>query len=128
MPPKVALLFEDNSLCRDLMTEILTEKNFEVAAFADPVSYVAAKNNCRNCTGNSCADALITDNQMPGMSGLELIQWINDRGCKLANHPKAVISGSWSNEEHEQAQQLGCKIFQKPATIEEIHQWLDAQH
>ena len=127
MASKVALLFEDNTLCRDLMTEILLEKDYEVTAFADPTSYIAAKNGNSACPDNTCADALITDNQMPGMSGLELIQWMNDRGCKLPNHRKAVISGSWSHEEQEHALQLGCKIFQKPATIEEIHQWLDGR-
>ncbi|MFO7813651.1 MAG: response regulator [Pelovirga sp.] len=127
MPPKVALLFEDNHLCRDLMTEILMEKDFKVTAFADPTSYVADKSRCVRCGGNDCADALITDNQMPGMSGLELIQWLTDRGCKLPKHRRAVISGSWSSEEYDQAQQLGCKIFQKPASVDEIHQWLDAR-
>ena len=127
MPPKVALLFEDNRLCRDLMTEILMEKDFTVTAFADPTSYVADKNRCDTCGDNACADALITDNQMPGMSGLELIQWITDRGCKLPNHRRAVISGSWTSEEFDQAQQLGCKIFQKPVSVDEIHQWLDGK-
>jgi len=125
MPPKVALLFEDNPFCRDLMTEILMEKEFEVTAFADPASYVADKNRCENCGINACADALITDNQMPDMTGIELIQWIMDRGCKLANSPKAIISGNWSNEDYEKAQHLGCKIFQKPTSIDKIYQWLD---
>jgi CheY-like chemotaxis protein len=125
MPPKVALLFEDNPFCRDLMTEILTEIDFKVTAFASPISYITDKNRCDSCAGNVCADALITDNQMPEMSGLELIQWITDRGCKLANVPKAIISGNWSSEEYEQAQQLGCKIFQKPTSIHKIFQWLD---
>ncbi|MBD1401755.1 response regulator [Pelovirga terrestris] len=126
MPPKVVLLFEDNRLYRELMTEILTEQDFQVTAFADPVRYVASENRCDHCGGNVCADALITDNQMPGMSGLELIQWITDSGCKLPKHRRAVISGSWSSEEYDQAQQLGCKIFQKPASVDEIYQWLDA--
>ena len=127
MPPKVALLFEDNRLSRDLMTEILTEMDFKVTAFADPTSYVAEKNRCNHCGGHGCADALITDNQMPGMSGLELIQWINSSGCKLPKHRRAIISGSWSSEEYDQARQLGCKIFQKPASMNEIHQWLDGK-
>jgi CheY-like chemotaxis protein len=127
MASKVAWLFEDDSLCRDLMTEILKEKDYEVTAFADPTSYVARNNGDCGCLENACADTLITDNQMPGMSGLELIQWITDRGCKLPNHRRAVISGSWSSEDYDQAQQLGCKIFQKPASIDEIHRWLDDQ-
>lgn len=128
MPSKVALLFEDNSLCRNLMTEILIEKDFAVTAFADPVNYVANKNDCCNCGDGYCADALITDNQMPGMTGLELIRWIIDRDCRLASRPRAVISGSWSSAEYDEAKQLGCKVFQKPASIDEIHQWLDRQH
>ncbi len=128
MASKVALLFEDNPLCRDLMTEILREKDFKVTAFADPTHYLADKIDCHCCADTACADALITDNQMPGMTGLELLQRFDKNGCKLPNHRKAIISGSWSNEEYHQARQLGCKIFHKPASIEEIHQWLDGQH
>lgn len=128
MAPKVALLFEDNPLCRDLITEILREKDFKVTSFTSPTHYLSDKANCCCCSDEACADALITDNQMPGMTGLELLQSVKNRGCKLPNHRKAIISGSWSDEEYRQALQLGCKIFQKPVSIEEIHQWLDDRH
>ena len=125
MGSKTALLFEDNLLCRDLMTDILQEKNFRVTAFAGPTRYLSDKADCHCHSDLACVDALITDNQMPGMTGLELLQRFNNRGCKIPNHRRAIISGSWSEEEYHQARQLGCKIFQKPFSIEEINQWLD---
>lgn len=125
MSLKTALLFDDSPFCRDLMTEILQGKDFKVTAFADPAHYFSGEADRRRCSDAGCADVLITDNQMPGMTGLELLQQLDNKGCKLSNHRKAIISGSWTNEEYQQARQFGCKIFQKPAAIEEIHQWLD---
>ncbi|OEU54179.1 MAG: hypothetical protein BA871_08120 [Desulfuromonadales bacterium C00003096] len=40
---------------------------------------------------------------------------------------KAMLSGTWSQEELRKAQGLGCKVFNKPYRAEEIEVWLDAQ-
>lgn len=49
------------------------------------------------------------------------------QGSKGKGGNRAVLSGTWSQEELCQAQQLGCKIFDKPYRIGDIEAWLEAR-
>ncbi len=125
MSPKTALLFEDNDFYREVMTEVLLEKNFQVAAYTDPTAFLSQKAACCCAASGPCADVMITDNQMPGMTGLEFLEHVRARGCKLPNDSTAIISGNWSKQDHAQALKLGCKIFHKPTSLDAILDWLD---
>jgi len=125
MPPKTALLFKDNDFYREVLTEVLHEKNFQVMAYADPTAFLSIKADCCTADNRPCADVMITDNQMPGMTGLELMAHVRARGCKLPNGSTAIISGNWSQQDHAQALKLGCKIFHKPTSLNVILDWLD---
>lgn len=124
MSPKTALLFEDNAFYREVMTEVLQEKNFQVRAYSNPTLFLAQKDPCCGADDRCCADVLISDNHMPGMSGLEFLEYAHASGCRLPRS-KAVISGNWTEEDHARASRLGCKIFQKPTSIDELFAWLD---
>lgn len=125
MPPKTALLFEDNDFYREVMTEILHEKDFQVMAYADPREFLSTKAECCSAGNRPCADVIITDNQMPGMSGLEFLEHVRARGCKLPTTCKAIISGNWAERDRAQAEASGCKVFHKPTSLDEILTWLD---
>ncbi len=125
MPTKTALLFEDNDFYREVMTEVLLEKNFQVLAYTDPRAFLFKKADCCSAGNKPCADVMITDNQMPGMTGLEFLEHVRARGCKLPNDSTAIISGNWSQQDHAQALKLGCKIFHKPTSVDAILDWLD---
>ncbi len=123
---KRALVFEDNLICRRLLTAILQEKQFEVTAFSSPTDYPPIENTDKCPLSHSVYDILITDNKMPDMTGLELLELQQQKGCKIPNHHKAIISGSWINKDLERARQLGCKVFYKPCPIDQITNWLEA--
>src|SRR6056297_1791443 len=125
MPPKTALLFEDNDFYREVLTEILHEKNFQVMAYTDPKAFLTTKADCCSANNKPCADVMITDNQMPGMTGLEFLEHVEARGCKLPNASKAIISGNWAEQDHVQAMTLGCKVFHKPTSLDDLLIWLD---
>jgi hypothetical protein len=44
-------------------------------------------------------------------------------GCKVKN--VALMSGAWSEPDVEKAKSLGCTVFQKPFSLDEIGKWLD---
>lgn len=127
MSRKTALLIDDNEFYMDLLIEVLQEKDFEVLAFNDPLEFLSQKEDCCSAQIKPCADVVITDNQMPGMSGLDFLKMISDRGCKLPNRCKAIFSGDLSEEDHAQAQALGCKVFKKPTPIHDFWNWLDEE-
>jgi CheY-like chemotaxis protein len=126
MRPKTALVFDDNEFWRTVLSEMLGEKHFRVVAFSDPTEFLATKKQGCCCQIHEpCFDVLLTDQQMPGMTGLELLERLEAGGCRVAAHRKAIISGDLAPADLNRAQQVGCKIFFKPTPMAEIFQWLD---
>ena len=70
-------------------------------------------------------DLLLSDINMPGMSGFEFIEHMTNHGCKAMAQNKAVMSGHLSNEALSTAKRLGCQTFQKPIRKDELFAWLD---
>jgi CheY-like chemotaxis protein len=75
--------------------------------------------------GHACGDMLITDNRMPGMTGLEFVEHQSRRGCKGIVGNKLVVSGSWTPAEIATAEQLGCKVLHKPYNISQLVSWVE---
>lgn len=126
MLPKIALVLEDDSDCLSLLTAILTKNNLKVRAFSDPVTYLNTRleDDCLNqCP---CVGFILTDNNMPGMSGLDFLEKLERDDCRLPNNRKAIISAYWTEEMRERAQKLGCRVFHKPFSIAEIYAWIES--
>jgi len=119
-----ALVFDDEPGIRTLLSTILSNRGYEVHAFPQPRSCpLLLESGCPCPPGHTCADIILTDISMPGMTGLEFIRNQMKHGCKVRN--RAAISGSWSGSDLERAVQLGCKTFNKPFLIADIEGWLD---
>jgi YesN/AraC family two-component response regulator len=72
---------------------------------------------------HACVDIIITDVNMPNVSGLEFIKNQLKKGCKVKNI--ALMSGTWTDYESEYALRLGCQVFHKPFSLDELNKWLD---
>ncbi len=125
MKTRFALVLEDDSTCRTLLAEVLAERNIGTIAHADPTSYLATHRPEDCLTRCPCLDFILTDNQMPNMSGLDFLEQRKEAGCKFHSDRVALISGNLSNEDILRAQRLGCRVFNKPVAIDEIYRWLD---
>jgi CheY-like chemotaxis protein len=105
---------------------LLKQRGYEVISLADPTICPLFADPLCTCPQNFvCGDFLLTDNQMPGMTGLEFVERQTNGGCKGIISNKAVISGSWNEEELAKAKRLGCRVFSKPFSLDEISAWLD---
>jgi len=123
-----ALVIDDYPPCRDLLHHILGARGYEVSCFAGADFCEVCFSSTACCTReNPCADFLLIDNRMPGISGLELLYLQKKGGCKIASANKAILSCAWSPLDYNRAQSFGCRIFQKPYKWEEIFSWLDKQ-
>ncbi len=127
MSTKSALLFDDDPGCRNLYTLVLEAKGYKVTTFSDPLLFLQQiETAVCPCSANApCVDVILTDNNMPGMTGLEFLAQLGKMSCKVSNQRKAVISGHWPEEQVAQAEQLNCKVFQKPTPLKDINAWLD---
>ncbi len=120
------LLLEDDGNTRSLLETILTERGHRVFSYASPLLCPLYKEpDCRCEKTSPCVDFLLTDNQMPGMSGLQFIQLQAERGCKISVNNKAIFSGDWRYEDIKIAQSLGYRTFAKPFNLAEFNHWLD---
>jgi len=121
-----AFVFDDDEKIRSLLSIILESRGYKVLSFPDPTYYfLYSDTECSCPPGYVCGDILITDNNMPNMKGLDFIQDRIQNGCRGIVQNKAVMSGTWTAAERAYAETLGCKIFEKPFMIVEIHKWLD---
>jgi len=121
-------VIDDYPPCRDLLLHILGSRGYEVVCFPDTNFCQACNSPTFECSNiKPCCDFLLTDNKMPKVSGLDLLDFQNKGGCKIHPEKKAIISGSWSEHELDQAKSFGCKIFHKPYELSELFSWLNNQ-
>ena len=121
--PKAVYILEDDIGLRSTLYDFLKQKGYEVSAYADPsfcpLSEVAScKCNCQN----PCADFIITDIKMPGMTGLKFVELQKEKNCKVPHI--ATMSATWTDHEYLQAKELGCKVFEKPFNFNDPIQWI----
>ena len=119
-----ALVFEDNDVFRSVVSSFLTDREYEVFEFPEAGGCpLYLKSGCPCPLNHSCADIIITDINMPGITGLDFIGNQVTHGCKVKHF--AMMSFAWTSEQLEQAQRLGCHILEKPFEREDLEVWLN---
>ena len=123
MRPRI-LIFEDNDILLSTLKFVFSERGYEVLAFSEPErcqSYDAVNLTCP--ADIACSDVLISDVNMPTISGLNLIRELQQKGCQIKY--RALMSADWTDTELESARELGCYIFHKPFDLLEMIEWLN---
>ena len=121
--PRVILL-EDNKAILTLLREIFDDRGYEIYAFSDPsICPLQLIPECRCAEHQTCTDLIVSDLNMPTMTGLRFIRNQRQKNCKCKY--VAMLSASWTEEALEAAQQLGCKTFTKPLFFDDLDAWLD---
>ena len=119
-----AIVLEDDRTLKELLSEILYLRGYDIHAFDTPaICPLQLTSECRCNEKERCADIILSDINMPLITGLEFIRNQKDKGCKIPY--TALISGEWSAERRSEAEKLGCKTFPKPYSLKEINDWLD---
>ncbi len=117
-------VFDDNEAIRSMLWHVLDSRGYQVFTFPDPgMCPLHLAPGCQCPENQACGDIIISDLDMPNVNGLEFIENQMKKGCKVKN--VALMSGAWSDEDFQYAQRLGCQLFRKPFTIDEINNWLD---
>lgn len=88
-PPRHILVVDDKPLILHLTALVLTDSGYEVDSAEDgAVAWDRLQLNSY--------DLLITDNEMPNVSGVELLKKLHDARMSL---PVIMVTGTWPNEE-----------------------------
>ena len=127
MPPTTKtriLLLEDTEAIRNSLAKMLTHRGYEVFSFSNPmICPLQIMPDCRCNDNQMCADIIVTDMDMPCMTGLKFIENQRIKNCKC---PHVVLMSSyWKAEDLSRAHELGCKILTKPFSFNELYEWMD---
>lgn len=121
-----AIIYDDETSVLKLLDAAMSRRGYEVMLFSEAVVCPIYQNNSTTCRNEyPCADVIITDFNMPNMTGIELLKKQMDRGCKLSNGNKALISGFLDDESRRAVDELGCTYLSKPFRLSELTNWLD---
>ena len=119
------VFIDDNTAFRESLTEILEEEGHEVFAFDNPnVCPLNETPHCRCQENEVCTDVILTDLTMPAISGLEFIRTQKNKLCKCQQI--ALISASFTEDDFEAAEKIGCVIFPKPLDFRKFIEWMDS--
>lgn len=98
---------------------------YEVLTAESPMTCSFYREHSASCPQHDrCADILITDHNMPGMTGLQLLEMQYQKGCKLTSRNKALMTALDDPELRRQAELLGCCFLPKPMSISTITAWV----
>jgi len=116
-------VFEDDPLVRRMLGTVLARWGHEVYDYPHPLAWPsAAEPECACTTEMACADAILSDVRMPGMSGFDFVTRQRGKGCKCRHY--ALMSGAWSQEQRAWARALGCRLLTKPFSLSDLNEWL----
>ncbi len=124
MRKRRAIIFDDDTVILNLLDTFLSHKGYEVICHSEPIAcpvYMLNDEHCPN--GKPCADIMLTDFQMPGMNGLELLKLQRDKGCRMDIRNKAIMSG-YLDEWELDFEEMGCAYFRKPFRLSELNPWI----
>jgi CheY-like chemotaxis protein len=119
MSPLRVLLAEDNADLRDLLAATLAADGYEVVEAATGSELAAVIAASATGRGGVPAPALvITDNRMPGKSGLEVIAGMREINPTT---PVILITGYGDAVVRDQARRLGVSvILDKPFELDDL--------
>lgn len=121
---KRVLVVDDEVCITSVLTRIIASWGYDAASFSDVRSCISALPCTGACAFDSpCAHAIITDLHMPGVSGLDLVELLRARNCKI---PRIAIMSADCGEFLLRAAHTGCDFFEKPLDLTDLSSWLSS--
>ncbi|MBM4155951.1 MAG: response regulator [Lentisphaerae bacterium] len=115
-------VFDDEPTIRRVFATVARRRGYEVEVFGGAAPCGPPESMCTCSSGERCADAMITDYNMPGMNGLDLVLHFRARGCRCP--AMAMVSGFLTAEVAARAKELGLAVFSKPVSWKDLEAWL----
>lgn len=127
-PKKLRIIvYEDDPALSEMLTKVLESKGHDVLSYQDPTfcpTYSDLKSECLH--KRPCTDVIISDYNMPNVTGAEFLKIQKALGCKVPFENKAIVTGAVLNQETKDLiESLGCKLIKKPFKLTELLEWIE---
>lgn len=121
--PRRVLLLDDDELIRWCLTQTFEQRGYEVLAFPEPRKCpLSFEHRCPCENFNDCVDLIVSDVNMLGASGIDFVEDLIAKGCRV--HNIALMSGAFSDEDLARASRLKCAVFPKPINMSAFLNWV----
>ena len=102
---KRAFVLDDDQILRELLRQVLEDRGYEVLTYSNPgLCPLYNEGSCHCTDGEACGDIIISDVNMPNVSGLGFVERQKKMECKIKN--VALMSGFWSGTDVEKQRDL----------------------
>ncbi len=119
------IVFEGDPLMSRLIRDYLSMMNYELMFYREPVVCPLYEGTSQTCSSaNPCSDIIITEQEFPGMTGIELLAGQAARGCRVSMKNKALMAEGVTGILEEEVRNLGCAVLPKPLRFPQLYVWL----
>jgi DNA-binding response OmpR family regulator len=119
-------IFDDDVSNLRMLKTFLSQRDYEILTFNKPVDCPINGSGSKKCNSiHPCADIIMTDYQMRGITGLEMLLRQTQSGCRVDIRNKIVMSSDLDDKGQEMLEKAGCQFFCKPLKFREFLACLD---
>ena len=120
------LIIDDEPSILQTLAHALHERGHEtIAAASTGECPLLCDGECLCRDGEVCANFLVIDQNLPGVKGLDFVEHLDRKGCKIPPENRAIMSAFLDLDELARADRLRCKVLHKPVTFTKLNLWLD---
>ena len=117
-PQRRIVVADDDPDQLELVADLLREEGYDVVEVSDGSQLlVRVEDAFVGLHSSEPADLFITDNHMPGLTGMEVLQGLREAGLKT---PVIVMTSLGVEEARELSRAFDASFLQKPFTREQL--------